>query len=101
MLALALILSWIAPVANCDGSVLTDLADFRLWTERIIKTGEIVGNDGSITDIAQRSFATSVLPPDVLSATLFDPAVGGMVAWRLGDEDFAGNQACGMEAPTP
>jgi hypothetical protein len=98
---LLLILSWIPPLSNCDGSALTDLAGFSLWTERIVKTGEIMNMDGSMTEIAVRTFLTAPLAADVMEATLDDPAVGGMVAYRVSSRDWAGNEDCETERPTP
>jgi len=100
-LLLVVSLSWLPPLANCDGTVLTDLDHYELWTERIIKIGEVVADDGSITDVATRTVLTVPLPLNIPSADLAFPDTGGMVAWRVGARDHADNPACGMEEPTP
>jgi hypothetical protein len=101
MIALALLLSWLPPLANCDGSPLTDLAGFSLWTERIVKTGETVAPDGSVTDTATRTFLTVPLAAGVLQADLSDPLPGGMIAYRVSSTDWTGNDGCQTEKPTP
>lgn len=94
-------LSWLPPLGNCDASALRDLDHYLLETERIVKLGESVGADGSITDIAQRTFLAVPLPVDVLSAELSDPEVGGMIAWRLVAYDRSGYRDCESEVARP
>ena len=94
-------LSWNPPTSNCDGSMTDDLDHYDLWTERIIKTGETVWPDGSITDTATRTGLTVPLPLTTLSADLAYPEPGGMIAWRVSAVDFAGNQSCDVEVGTP
>jgi hypothetical protein len=101
VIALALLLSWLAPLANCDGSPLTDLAGFTLWTERIVKTGQTVAPDGSVTDTSIRTFLTVPLPASTLETNLSDPEPGGMIAYRIGSVDWTGNPDCQTERPTP
>lgn len=93
------VLSWLPPIASCDGSALTDLASYRVWTEQVVRTGIRIDPDGSEWDVATRS--QSVSSTTSLSAVLPEPAVGGMVAWRVSAVDKAGNPSCDMEVPTP
>lgn len=82
--------------------MLDDLAGYQVWTERIVKTGQIVWDDGSITDVAVRTFLTLTYPPDAPAfVDLADPDVGGMIAHREAAYDFAGNRSCDTEEPTP
>ena len=102
MIAALLAFTLLPPVDNCDGSVLTDLARMEVWTERIVKTGEILNADGSTTEIAVRTFLTLTFPPDApADVSLTDPDVGGMIAHREASVDFAGNRSCDGEEPTP
>jgi hypothetical protein len=100
MIVLALILSWLPPLADCDGGM-PDVDHYLLETERIVKTGEVVSADGSITDVATRTFTSAPLSTVTLSAVLTDPSVGGMIAWRVAAYDLAGNRDCETEVPTP
>lgn len=100
-LIVALLLTWTAPVLNCSGSALTDLAGYQVQTERIVRTGIRIDPDGSQWDIATRAQSTVMLPASATSLSLADPDVGGMIAYRVAAVDLAGNVSCGMEVPTP
>lgn len=70
-----LLLSWIAPLANCDGGLLS-LDHYEVWTARIVS--------GSHTE--------SVISTTDVSLNIPDPAVDEAIAWRDPiSVDFAGN----------
>lgn len=101
IVAMTFAVSWTVPSDNCDGSALTDLDHYLLETERIIKIGQRIDPDGTIWEVAQRTFLSMSLAPDVLNEELTDPEVGGMIAWRVSAYDFAGNRDCETEISSP
>lgn len=102
LLSLLLVLSWDAPLTNCDGSPLTDLDHYEVPVFRVVILGWSVCIDGDGNGYAcpvySWSLARHAVPVDVTSLSLADPGVGEVLGYEWPEAfDVAGNSSaeCG------